>query len=201
MNYPNFTRRQALLSLGALACVPLAAEAAKAAQPTATPGNSVYQLHAALTDQDGRPFELESLRGTPVLVSMFYSSCQMVCPMVFETIHSTLKAIPAAERADVKVVMISFDPARDSVAVLKKTAAVRNCDAQWTLARGDENTSRKIAAALNIQYRRLSDGEFNHSTIISLLDREGRIAARTGKLGTVDAALVKAVHEAHLAKG
>jgi protein SCO1 len=201
MNHPNFTRRQALLSLGALACVPLAAEAAKAAQPTATPGNSVYQLHAALTDQDGRPFELESLRGTPVLVSMFYSSCQMVCPMVFETIHSTLKAIPAAERADVKVVMISFDPARDSVAVLKKTAAVRNCDAQWTLARGDENTSRKIAAALNIQYRRLSDGEFNHSTIISLLDREGRIAARTGKLGTVDAALVKAVHEAHLAKG
>jgi protein SCO1 len=121
--------------------------------------------------------------------------------MVFETIHSTLKALPAGERADMKVVMISFDPARDSVAVLKKTAGVRNCDAQWTLARGDESTSRKVAAALNIQYRRLSDGEFNHSTIISLLDREGRIAARTGKLGTVDTALVKAVHEAHLAKG
>jgi protein SCO1 len=200
MNHPNFSRRHALLSLGALACTPLAAQAANPVQPVVTPGNSVYQLHAALTDQDGRPFELESLRGTPVLVSMFYSSCQMVCPMVFETIHSTLKALPAPERAEVKVVMISFDPARDTVPVLKKTAAVRNCDAQWTLARGDENTSRKIAAALNIQYRRLSDGEYNHSTIISLLDREGRIAARTGKLGTVDTGLVKAVREAHLAK-
>jgi protein SCO1 len=198
MNHSTFNRREALLSLGALAFAPLAGQAASS---KTTPGNSVYQLHAALTDQDGRPFELESLRGTPVLVSMFYSSCQMVCPMVFETIHSTLKALPADERSEVKVVMISFDPARDSVAVLKKTAAVRNCDAQWTLARGDENTSRKIAAALNIQYRRLSDGEFNHSTIISLLDREGRIAARTGKLGTVDTALVKAVREAHLAKG
>ncbi|MGZ5195496.1 MAG: SCO family protein [Ramlibacter sp.] len=198
MNHPTFNRREALLSLGALACAPLAAGAAPS---NTTPGNSVYQLHAALTDQDGHAFDLESLRGTPVLVSMFYSSCQMVCPMVFETIHSTLKALPADERSEVKVVMISFDPARDTVAVLKKTAAVRNCDAQWTLARGDENTSRKIAAALNIQYRRLSDGEFNHSTIISLLDREGRIAARTGKLGTVDTALVKAVHEAHLAKG
>lgn len=198
MIHPTFNRREALLSLGALACLPLAAGAAT---PKSIPGNSVYQLHAALTDQDGRPFDLESLRGTPVLVSMFYSSCQMVCPMVFETIHSTLKALPADERSEVKVVMVSFDPARDSVAVLKKTAAVRNCDAQWTLARGDESTSRKIAAALNIQYRRLSDGEFNHSTIISLLDREGRIAARTGKLGTVDAALVKAMHEAHLAKG
>jgi protein SCO1 len=202
MNRPAFTRREALLSLGALACAPLATRAAQpAAQAAATPGNSVYQLHAPLIDQDGRAFDLESLRGTPVLVSMFYSSCQMVCPMVFETIHSTLKALPPAERADMKVVMISFDPARDTVAVLKKTAAVRDCDAQWTLARGDENTSRKMAAALNIQYRRLSDGEFNHSTIISLLDREGRIAARTGKLGTVDTALVKAVREAHLAKG
>jgi protein SCO1 len=194
MNTHPITRREAVLSFGALACLPLAAHAAP---PNATPGNSVYQLRAALTDQDGHPFELDSLRGSPVLVSMFYSSCQMVCPMVFETIHSTLKALPAAERAEVKVVMISFDPARDSVAVLKKTAAVRNCDAQWTLARGDESTSRKVAAALNIQYRRLSDGEFNHSTIISLLDREGRIAARTGKLGTVDTALVKAVHEVH----
>jgi protein SCO1 len=198
MNHSTFNRREALLSLGALAFAPLAGQAASS---KTTPGNSVYQLHAALTDQDGHPFELESLRGTPVLVSMFYSSCQMVCPMVFETIHSTLKALPADERSEVKVVMISFDPARDSVAVLKKTASARNCDAQWTLARGDENTSRKIAAALNIQYRRLSDGEFNHSTIISLLDREGRIAARTGKLGTVDTALVKAVREAHLAKG
>jgi len=197
MNHSTFNRREALLSLGALACLPLAA---RAAQPGATPGNSIYQLHAALTDQDGRPFELDSLRGTPVLVSMFYSSCQMVCPMVFETIHSTLKALPPDERSEMKVVMISFDPARDSVAALKKTAAVRNCDAQWTLARGDEGTSRKIAAALNIQYRRLSDGEFNHSTIITLLDREGRIASRTGKLGTVDTALVKAVHEVHTGK-
>jgi len=198
MIHPTFNRREALLSLGAMACLPLAAGAAAS---NTTPGNSIYQLHAALTDQDGRPFELDSLRGTPVLVSMFYSSCQMVCPMVFETIHSTLKALPANERADMKVVMISFDPARDTVAVLKKTAAVRNCDAQWTLARGDESTSRKIAAALNIQYRRLSDGEFNHSTIITLLDREGRIASRTGKLGTVDTALVKAVHEVHAVKG
>jgi len=200
MNIRSINRREALLSLGAIACLPLAARAAASATAP-VPGNSLYQLHAALTDQDGRPFDMASLRGTPVLVSMFYSSCQMVCPMVFETIHSTLKALPPDERAEMKVVMISFDPARDTVAVLKKTAAVRNCDAQWTLARGDESTSRKIAAALNIQYRRLSDGEFNHSTIITLLDREGRIASRTGKLGTVDTALVKAVHEVHAVKG
>lgn len=194
MNPSIFNRRQALLSLGAIACLPSASWAAGAA----TPGNSIYQLPASLVDQNGRAFELSSLRGSPVLASMFYTSCDMVCPMIFETLQRTLKALPPAEREAVRVLMISFDPARDSVPVLRKTADAHGCgDAQWTLARSDESTVRKLAAALGIQYRRLSNGEFNHSTTIDLLDKEGRIAARSGKLGAPDPVLVKAVHQAH----
>lgn len=61
-------------------------------------GDSVYQLPASLVDQDGRTFELASLRGRPLLASMFYASCEMVCPTIFETIHLTLKALPPAGR-------------------------------------------------------------------------------------------------------
>jgi protein SCO1 len=190
MNEFVTTRRTALLSLGALAaCAALPATAATA------PGDSVYRLAATLTDQDGRAFELASLQGTPVLASMFYSSCDMVCPMIFETVHATLAALPAADRAEMRVLMVSFDPARDTTAVLKKTAQARNCDAQWTLARADEATARKVAAVLGVQYRRLANGEFNHSTTIDLLDRQGRIAARSGKVGPADPALVSAVHK------
>lgn len=89
--------------------------------------------------------------------------------------------------------MVSFDPLRDSVAVLKKTAADRHCDARWTLARADDGTVRKLAAVLGVQYRRLESGEFNHSTVIECIDAEGRIVAKTGKLGSVDAAFVKSV--------
>jgi protein SCO1/2 len=188
VNTSTLTRRHALLGIAAAACLPLAA----LAQGT-LPGNSVYRLPARLTDQDGREFELASLRGSPVLVSMFYSSCQMVCPMIFETVHATLRALPEADRRDVKVLMVSFDPARDTVPVLKQTAQARGCDAQWSLARPDEATARKIAGVLGVQYRRLADGEFNHSTQIALLDRDGRIAARSGKLGPADPVLVKAV--------
>jgi protein SCO1 len=196
MNEFVTTRRTALLSLGALAaCAALPATAATA------PGDSVYRLAATLTDQDGRAFELASLQGTPVLASMFYSSCDMVCPMIFETVHATLAALPAAERAEVRVLMVSFDPARDTTAVLKKIAQARNCDAQWTLARADEATARKVAAVLGVQYRRLANGEFNHSTTIDLLDRQGRIAARSGKLGPADPALVSAVHKVVAAAG
>jgi len=182
-------RRRALLCLGAAACLPWRA---MAASPT-LPGNSVYQLQARLVDQDGRAFEWSALRGNPLLVSMFYSSCEMVCPLIFETVQRTLKALPAPQRSALKVLMISFDPARDTVAVLKKTAELHGCDAQWTLARCDDTTVRKIAAALGIQYRRLASGEFNHSSVIEFLDEEGRIAARSGTLGSVDPAFVSSI--------
>jgi len=188
MNSLDISRRHWLLALGAIAFAPRGAAAHE------LPADSLYRLDAKLTDQDGRATAFSSFEGKPVLVSMFYTSCQMVCPMLFETVHQTLNALPVADRKDVRVLMVSFDPARDTAAVLKETAAKRDCDSRWTLARTDDSTTRKIAALLGIQYRRLADGEFNHSTVITLLDREGRIAAKTGKLGTADPALVKRVH-------
>jgi protein SCO1/2 len=193
MTSSTLDRRQALIALGSIACEPLAFGAA----PRELPGNSVYQLEAALTDQDGRAFGLASLRGNPVLVSMFYSSCEMVCPLIFETIRMTLQPLPGS----VKVLMLSFDPARDTVAVLKKTAQAHGCDARWTLARCDETTARKVAAMLGVQYRRLASGEFNHSSTIELLDNDGRIVARSATLGAVDPALVKAALQIAAARG
>jgi protein SCO1 len=186
----SLSRRDFLVASAAALFLPRLANGA-----TALPGDSIYQLHASLVDQDGRAFELASLRGTPLLFSMFYTSCDMVCPMIFETVQTTLRALPAAERPSVRVLMVSYDPARDSVDVLKKTAAARGCDEHWTLARADETTVRKIAAAFGFQYRRLASGEFNHSTLIELVDRDGRVVARTGKLGTVDPQLVKATRQ------
>src|SRR6185295_12511793 len=154
MTTTSLTRRRFASTLGALACMPgLAAGGA-----AALPGDSVYQLRATLTDHHGRAFELASLRGAPVLVTMFYTSCEMVCPMLFETIRFTLDALPVAQRSGARVLMVSFDPARDTVPVLAQTARTRGCDERWTLARCDERTAREIAAALGLQYRRLDSG-------------------------------------------
>jgi protein SCO1/2 len=126
---------------------------------------------------------------------MFYTSCTMVCTMIFETVHATLRALPAADRKAVRILMVSFDPERDTPEVLKKTAQEHGCDSRWVLARCDDATTRKVAAVLGIQYRRIANGEFNHSSTIDLLDRDGRIAARSGKLGGADATLVGAVRK------
>jgi protein SCO1 len=198
LTFPLISRRDALLCLAAMAAA-RSSLAVTAAAPL--PGSSVYQLKPPLTDQDGKAFDLSSLRGQPVLVSMFYSSCQMVCPMIFETIHQTAAALRPDERDRLRILMVTFDPARDSTAVLKRTAQAHGCGERWSLVRTDEANSRKVAALLGVQYRRLTDGEFNHSSSVELLDSDGRIAARTSTLGAVDPAFLKAVRQALAAAG
>jgi protein SCO1/2 len=204
MNTSLLRRREALLSLATLAVAPAWAHGSGHEPlpdtPTA-PGDSVYRLDAKLQDQDGRSFALASLQGTPVLASMFYTSCDMVCPMIFESIHANLRVLPAREREAVRVLMVSFDAARDTQAVLKKTFEQHDCDSRWRLARCDEATARKVAAVLGIQYRRLGNGEYNHSSTIDVLDAQGRIVARTGKLGAADPAVAAALHKLPLRAG
>jgi protein SCO1/2 len=54
--------------------------------------------------------------------------------------------------------------------------------ARWTFANAPADDVRRLAAALNIQYRQLPDGEFSHSTVITLLDAQGRMAKQTSSL-------------------
>jgi protein SCO1/2 len=193
MNPLVLPRRRALLLLAGAACLP--AIAAVTASGSALPGNSLYRLNPRLTDQDGKPFELGSLQGSPALVSMFYSSCAMVCPVLFETVAQTVKSLPATARGRVRILMVTFDPERDTVAVLKETAAKHGCDPHWSIVRGSPADVRQVAAALGVQYRRLASGEFNHSTSVLLLDTQGRITQRSGSLGAVDPALVTALRQ------
>ncbi len=171
------------------------ADLSTAATPKAAlPGDSVYHLQVPLTDQTGRSFRIDELAGRPVLVSMFYGSCKFVCPMLIDTMRATSDQVPAAQREHLVLLMVSIDPAHDSVAALKRLGDERKLDpTRWTLARTDAKSVRKLAAVLGIQYRALPDGEFNHSTELILLDGSGHIAGRTARMGTVDTDFVKLV--------
>ena len=155
---------------------------------TPLPANSIYQLSVPFTDQLGRTSKLEDWRGKPVMISMFYSSCQFVCPRIVEALKRTEEGLAIK----VPVLMVSFDPVRDDTAALKAMADERHIDAKrWTLARTDARNVRKLAAMLGIQYRELPSGEFNHSSVIVLLDAEGRVVGKTATLGEADPAFVK----------
>jgi protein SCO1/2 len=185
----------ALLACGAgnpLVAAPAAVPTSPA--PAALPADSVYQLAVSLTDQQGRTSQLADRRGQLTLVSMFYTSCQFVCPMLVDALRDTEAQLSAEERSRLSILMVTFDPEHDSVAVLKRTADQRALDStHWTLARTDAKSVRKLAAVLGIQYRALKNDDFNHTTALILLDAEGRIAGRSSQLGNADPAFVKVV--------
>lgn len=197
------SRRRDLLLSGAglwLASTGLARAAADAAAQARLPSDSIYQLKLPLVDQEGRSFALDERRGRPMLVSMFYTSCRFVCPMLIEALQATEAQLSPEEHARLSVMMVSFDPAHDSVAALKKTADQRQLDSQhWILARTEAPNVRKLAALLGIQYRAIGNGDFNHTTALILIDAQGRIAGRTAQLGSADPAFVKLVKAAAVA--
>ena len=161
--------------------------------PANLPGDSVYQLDVPLLDQDGRAMHFSDGRGKPFLLTMFYSSCQFVCPLIIDTLLKTEHALPQDGRQHLGVLMVSFDAEKDTPVVLKGVVEKRHLDSsRWTLAHASTGDVRRLAAVLGIQYRKMRDGEFSHSSILLLLDADGRIVARTEKMGVTDPAFVAA---------
>lgn len=183
-----------LTLFAALVLLVSAAAPAVAAAPAALPTDSVYQLPVLLQDQDGQSQALGARRGRPQLVTMFYTSCQMICPMIIDTLKMTRAAVAEPARDGFDILAVSFDPARDDVATLRNYVGLRKLDLRhWTLAHTTPASTRPLAALLGVQYRQLPDGEFNHTSELILLDAEGRIVARTDVIGRVDPEFVAAV--------
>ena len=178
------------------AALSLSMVSASSAQSRPLPETSVYRLRGAFTDQDGRAFELSSLRGSPVLMAMFYGSCRTMCPIIIEDARAVDAALSASEREQLRVVLVTIDPERDTPERLRALAAERSLPVpRWSLLRGADSVLRPLAMVLGVQYRRLPDGNFAHGASLTLLDREGRIAAQIEGLRRPNAPIVDRLHE------
>jgi protein SCO1/2 len=190
--------KRLLRGLAATALLGFAAIAGAAQPAPALPGDSIYQLTLPLTDSNGQTRDWRVLRGKPRLVSMFYTSCQYICPLIVESGKAVERQLTPAQQKKLGVALISMDPARDDPAALKKVVEQRKLDAtRWTLASPRADDVRAVAGVLGIRYRQLADGEFNHSSALILVDADGRILARTEKIGSQpDPDFVAAVRKA-----
>lgn len=158
---------------------------AQAASSQPLPSDSVYQLPLSLTDQNARTFDWRSRRGKPQLVSMFYTSCRYICPLIVDSGKGIEAQLTPTQQRRLGILLISMDPARDVPAALKSVADRRELDpVRWTLASPPQQSVRAVAGVLGIRYRQLADGEFNHTSELVLLDADGRVLARTDKVGS-----------------
>lgn len=172
-------------ALAMLAALAITAAAAAEPKPAPLPRDSVYQLPVHLIDQHGKAFDWGKKRGKVQLVSMFYTSCQYICPLIVDSGKAIEKQLTPAEQQRLGILLVSMDPKRDTPAALMTVAKKRNLEpARWTLASPRPEDVREIAGLLGVRYRALADGEFNHSSALVLLDAEGRILARTEQMGS-----------------
>jgi len=164
-------------------CGLLASVAAAVCLCAEPPTDSLYQLPAQLTTQQGIRTGLDVDRGHPTVISMFYGSCPAACPMLITAIQVYEAQLDEPSRDRLRVLMVSFDAARDTPPQLAQVAKLHRADpGRWTFANAADADARKIAALLGISYRRLPDGDYDHSLIITLLDGEGRVVASTTTL-------------------
>jgi protein SCO1/2 len=157
-------------------------------------GESLYQLKLDLTDQHGEHIGLDAFRGQPVLISMIYATCPYVCPLTVNTIQLTESELEADKRKQLRVLLVSFDSENDTPERLTAVVEKQKVDdARWKLARADSDDVRKLAAVLGIRFRQLPDGEFNHSTVITLLDADGVPVMSSSQLAHVDPSLLAGI--------
>jgi len=155
---------------------------------------SIYQLDATWTNDAGESVDLAMLRGRPVVLAMFFASCEYACPLIVSDMERIRDALPATVRAQTQFVLVSFDSKRDLPAALKAyRARMQLPTANWTLLHGAPDEVQELAMLLGVKYRQDARGQYSHSNLITVLNLKGEIVhQRAGLQGEV-ASAVRAV--------
>ena len=129
-----------------------------------------------LIDQHGQYASLADFRGQTVLLTVAFGHCTTVCPTI---VRDVLAARRAAQRSDVRLVVVTVDPWRDTPDRLPYLAT------HWELAPGDRVMSGTVAeveeALDSLTIARVRDettGTVAHGATIMLVNDRGKIAWR-----------------------
>ena len=162
---------------------------------------SIYQVTADWTDADGKKVRLDSLRGRPVVLTMFFTNCQHSCPFMVNELKAMQKALTAKASDRTKFVLVSIDPERDSAAALKEFRAKHKLSAEhWMLLTGSHASVKQLAEKLGFSYAPGSKTQFAHSLLVTVLDGKGEVSHQQSGLGVDRRDAIKRVEKIASAK-
>ena len=133
----------------------------------------------ALKGSDGADLSLARFKGKLVLLVFGFTHCPEVCPTTLATLAQARKQL-GADAADVQVVYVTVDPARDDIPRIRQYLAafdptfIGGTEAPDKLAAMRKRygvVAEKIASAQPNAYG------MNHSTSVWLIDRTGKLRA------------------------
>lgn len=135
-----------------------------------------------LTDQNGQPFTLDSLKGKWSFIFFGYTHCPDVCPTtlaILNNVDQLLKQKPQGDK-DVQFVFISVDPGRDSPKHIGEYVAYFN--KSFLGATGKPEVLTKLAREMSAMYfinkkPGQKDYTVDHSAAIVLTQPDGKMRA------------------------
>jgi len=146
-------------------------------------GNLV-DLDLAFRDESGQGVRLRDYaRERPVILSLAYYGCPMLCGLALQGLASSLKPLTFEPGREFEVVTVSFDPRETSeMARQAKSTALEIYGRQggssgWHFLTGDEAAIRRLTDAVGFRYAWDEESrEYAHATGIVLLTPEGQVS-------------------------
>lgn len=129
----------------------------------------------ALVDHRGDAFTAASLQGRWTLIFFGFTYCPDICPTTMAFLNRFVDELEGTEAEDTKVVMISVDPARDTVEQLARYVPYFNPD--FSGVTGEFLDLFRFASALNTPFRKVpgqgEDYQVDHSANVVLINPRG----------------------------
>jgi len=128
-----------------------------------------------LTDHHGEPFTPAALREQWSLLFFGFTHCPDICPTTMAFLDRFVAELAGTEAADTQVVMVTVDPARDTVDQLARYVPFFN--AGFTGVTGDFLDLFRLATDLNTPFRKVpgqgDDYQVDHSANVVLINPRG----------------------------
>jgi protein SCO1 len=142
-------------------------------------------LDLIFTDTDGKTVKLGDYfhQGKPVLLSLFYSTCPMLCHVVLQGVAQGVRKLDWNPGDQFTMLSVSFDP-RDTLEVVTgiKTQTVAllkpGADKQsWSFLFGPAEYSKRLADSLGFVYYYQADkGQWAHPAVLFVLTEDGIVS-------------------------
>ena len=124
----------------------------------------------------GERIALNELRGRPLVISLIYTSCTHVCPMITQRVRKSVEEAQRMMGPDrFTVITVGFDTRNDTPMRMAAYARAQGVDLpNWRFFSGDSATISALAKELGFTYV-ASSGGYLHISQTTIVDRDGRI--------------------------
>ena len=150
-----------------------------------------------LRDTAGQAFELSELGGKPLVISLIYTSCHHICPMITRNVGEITGIARDALGADsFSVVTIGFDWKVDTPERMRQFAAQQgHADSPgWHFLAADADTTDALAENLGFIFYPSAKG-FDHLAQTTVIDSDGTIYRQVYGVDIDTQALVEPLKE------